>query len=101
MVISKASMKWWQYLQGSKSEDVNTILKALYTEGVPEEGLKFNHGNRTCVRCAVVGNSGNLKGSKYSNVMNLSNYILKGIGKRRKGQFIMFLPCLFLIEDRH
>ncbi|CAH1269940.1 ST3GAL2 [Branchiostoma lanceolatum] len=57
--------KWWMSLQSKKDEDPAPLLNALFDMGAPDVDPWATHNLTGCLRCAVVGNSGNLKQSNY------------------------------------
>ncbi|XP_035678993.1 CMP-N-acetylneuraminate-beta-galactosamide-alpha-2,3-sialyltransferase 2-like isoform X1 [Branchiostoma floridae] len=57
--------KWWMSLQSHKDEDPAPLLNALFDMGAPDVDPWASRNLTGCLRCAVVGNSGNLRQSNY------------------------------------
>ncbi|XP_044306339.1 CMP-N-acetylneuraminate-beta-galactosamide-alpha-2,3-sialyltransferase 1 isoform X2 [Varanus komodoensis] len=64
--IPKESYRWWLKLQGERSpKGINETIQELF-EVIPGDGDHLlERSSSRCRRCAVVGNSGNLKQSQY------------------------------------
>ncbi|XP_066290503.1 CMP-N-acetylneuraminate-beta-galactosamide-alpha-2,3-sialyltransferase 2-like isoform X2 [Branchiostoma lanceolatum] len=56
---------WWTSLQRQKDEDPAPLLNALFEIGAPDVDPWATRDLTGCLRCAVVGNSGNLRQSNY------------------------------------
>ncbi|KAJ1124603.1 hypothetical protein NDU88_003052 [Pleurodeles waltl] len=77
--------RWWLKLQGSNNEgQVQEALDKLFAE-IPAEDLYSARGETQCRTCAVVGNSGNLKGSKYGERIDSHHFVLRMNGAKIAG----------------
>ncbi|XP_069099951.1 CMP-N-acetylneuraminate-beta-galactosamide-alpha-2,3-sialyltransferase 2-like isoform X2 [Pleurodeles waltl] len=90
--------RWWLKLQGSNNEgQVQEALDKLFAE-IPAEDLYSARGETQCRTCAVVGNSGNLKGSKYGERIDSHHFVLstymkvKQFIKADKDKVLIFNP---------
>ncbi|TRY65703.1 hypothetical protein DNTS_005552, partial [Danionella cerebrum] len=62
--FSDGLYKWWQKLQSKSKVNYKTVVETVF--GIfPNEEEYSDAGPGRCRTCAVVGNSGNLKGSHY------------------------------------
>ncbi|KAG8446276.1 hypothetical protein GDO86_013926 [Hymenochirus boettgeri] len=75
-------LDWWLRLQGrNNASDFQQVLEQLF-KVVSTENLYQERDNRPCRRCAVVGNSGNLKGSRYGEKIDSHGLIFRMNGAR-------------------
>uniref|UniRef100_UPI00398F8446 CMP-N-acetylneuraminate-beta-galactosamide- alpha-2,3-sialyltransferase 1-like n=1 Tax=Pristiophorus japonicus TaxID=55135 RepID=UPI00398F8446 len=75
--IPEASYKWWQSLQHEKNPtNISTVLKELF-EFFPGDSMFMDQGPNRCRTCAVVGNSGNLIGSKYGPLIDSNEFVMR------------------------
>ncbi|XP_072259751.1 CMP-N-acetylneuraminate-beta-galactosamide-alpha-2,3-sialyltransferase 2-like [Pyxicephalus adspersus] len=76
-VIPSHVLKWWLSLQGiNNASDIPGILDQMFK--VIPTGNKYEEVyNRPCRTCAVVGNSGNLKGSHYGKKIDSHKLIFR------------------------
>ncbi|XP_067887483.1 CMP-N-acetylneuraminate-beta-galactosamide-alpha-2,3-sialyltransferase 1-like [Heterodontus francisci] len=75
--IPEQSYKWWLRLQHEKNpSDINIVMKELF-KLFPGENLFMDQGPNRCRTCAVVGNSGNLKGSNYGPSIDSNNFVMR------------------------
>ncbi|XP_070574636.1 CMP-N-acetylneuraminate-beta-galactosamide-alpha-2,3-sialyltransferase 2-like [Ptychodera flava] len=74
--ISKKVLAWWLTLQGSKSTDMSSISDQIFKLIPDVNPYKVGDPDR-CLRCAVVGNSGNLRDSGYGEFIDQHDYILR------------------------
>lgn len=69
--------RWWLKLQGSnKDGQFQEALDKLFAE-IPSEELDGPRDETQCRTCAVVGNSGNLKGSKHGEMIDSHHFVLR------------------------
>ncbi|XP_063816246.1 CMP-N-acetylneuraminate-beta-galactosamide-alpha-2,3-sialyltransferase 2-like [Pseudophryne corroboree] len=84
-LIEDHVLQWWLKLQmGNNASDIPLILEQLFKvvpTGNPYEELY----KRPCRRCAVVGNSGNLKGLRHGENIDSHNFIFRMNGARTSG----------------
>nr|CDI70263.1 TPA: alpha2,3-sialyltransferase [Chrysemys picta bellii] len=74
--IPEESYKWW--LQGeSNPKNINDTMKELF-EIIPGDGEQLLERDASrCRRCAVVGNSGNLRQSQYGQDIDAHDFVLR------------------------
>lgn len=73
----------WQMLQPQfKPHSIQQVLLRLF-QVIPGHSLHGSWDTARCLRCAVVGNSGNLRGASYGSVINSHTYIMRW-GKKAK-----------------
>uniref|UniRef100_A0A8I3RSG9 CMP-N-acetylneuraminate-beta-galactosamide-alpha-2,3-sialyltransferase 2 n=1 Tax=Canis lupus familiaris TaxID=9615 RepID=A0A8I3RSG9_CANLF len=69
--------RWWMMLQPQfKSHNTNEVLEKLFQIVPGENPYRFRDPHQ-CRRCAVVGNSGNLRGSGYGPDVDGHNFIMR------------------------
>ncbi|XP_011817847.1 PREDICTED: CMP-N-acetylneuraminate-beta-galactosamide-alpha-2,3-sialyltransferase 2 [Colobus angolensis palliatus] len=69
--------RWWMMLQPQfKSHNTNEVLEKLFQIVPGENPYRFRDPHQ-CRRCAVVGNSGNLRGSGYGRDVDGHNFIMR------------------------
>ncbi|XP_043837562.1 CMP-N-acetylneuraminate-beta-galactosamide-alpha-2,3-sialyltransferase 2 [Dromiciops gliroides] len=69
--------RWWMMLQPQfKSHNTNEVLEKLFQIVPGENPYRFRDPHK-CRRCAVVGNSGNLRGSGYGRDVDGHNFIMR------------------------
>ncbi|XP_074262352.1 CMP-N-acetylneuraminate-beta-galactosamide-alpha-2,3-sialyltransferase 2 isoform X2 [Saimiri boliviensis] len=69
--------RWWMMLQPQfKSHNTNEVLEKLFQIVPGENPYRFRDPHQ-CRRCAVVGNSGNLRGSGYGQDIDGHNFIMR------------------------
>ncbi|XP_078688468.1 CMP-N-acetylneuraminate-beta-galactosamide-alpha-2,3-sialyltransferase 2-like [Branchiostoma floridae x Branchiostoma belcheri] len=71
--------KWWDFLtmQESKDEDPAPLMNALFDIGAPDKDPWATRNLTGCLRCAVVGNSGNLRQSNYGEEIDAYDLIFR------------------------
>lgn len=76
--IPEESYKWWLKLQGeSNPKNINDTIKELF-EIIPGDGEQLLERDASrCRRCAVVGNSGNLRQSQYGQDIDAHDFVLR------------------------
>ncbi|KAM4622300.1 CMP-N-acetylneuraminate-beta-galactosamide-alpha-2,3-sialyltransferase 2-like [Discoglossus pictus] len=75
--IPEVVQKWWLNLQGSNNAShIPEILDQMF-KVIPSGNPYEEKENRPCRTCAVVGNSGNLKGSKFGMKIDSHGLILR------------------------
>ncbi|XP_060948704.1 CMP-N-acetylneuraminate-beta-galactosamide-alpha-2,3-sialyltransferase 1-like [Limanda limanda] len=76
-VLSEETFKWWQSLQsGMKPANYSEVVEELF-QVIPDEVLYMDARPERCRTCSVVGNSGNLKGSEYGDLIDSSKFIFR------------------------
>ncbi|XP_069608087.1 CMP-N-acetylneuraminate-beta-galactosamide-alpha-2,3-sialyltransferase 2-like [Ranitomeya imitator] len=84
-VIPDHVLKWWLKLQGRNNvSQISWILEELF-KVIPSGNPYEEQNNRPCRHCAVVGNSGNLKGSSRGEIIDSHNFIIRMNGARTSG----------------
>ncbi|XP_063777310.1 CMP-N-acetylneuraminate-beta-galactosamide-alpha-2,3-sialyltransferase 1 [Pseudophryne corroboree] len=75
--ISDSTYKWWLRLQGQKDPmDVNQAIEEMF-QVIPGDHSLLDHSPYRCRTCAVVGNSGNLRGSLYGHDIDSHDFVLR------------------------
>lgn len=75
--LSEGTYTWWQKLQGEKRPaNITVVLKTLF-ETLPGRNPNSDRTPSHCRRCAVVGNSGNLKGSNYGSQIDGHDFVFR------------------------
>ncbi|XP_059831056.1 CMP-N-acetylneuraminate-beta-galactosamide-alpha-2,3-sialyltransferase 1-like [Hypanus sabinus] len=75
--IPLVAYNWWKRLQGGANQpNISTVLEELF-EVFPGDSLLMDAGPKRCRTCAVVGNSGNLIGSKYGPSIDSHNLVMR------------------------
>ncbi|XP_018556834.1 CMP-N-acetylneuraminate-beta-galactosamide-alpha-2,3-sialyltransferase 1 [Lates calcarifer] len=84
--ISEDIFKWWKGLQGEQRNFTfyNITIENLFKVIPPIPDLVEPSPNR-CRTCAVVGNSGNLKGSNYGRLIDYHDIVIRMNRGRTKG----------------
>ncbi|XP_069508327.1 CMP-N-acetylneuraminate-beta-galactosamide-alpha-2,3-sialyltransferase 2-like [Ambystoma mexicanum] len=83
--IPLSVQRWWLKLQGSSNpEQVQEALDKLF-DVFPAEDIYSVRDETMCRTCAVVGNSGNLKGSKYGKNIDSHQIVLRMNGAKTAG----------------
>ncbi|XP_015711840.1 CMP-N-acetylneuraminate-beta-galactosamide-alpha-2,3-sialyltransferase 1 isoform X2 [Coturnix japonica] len=76
-LIPEDSYRWWLKLQGEKSpKNINDTLKELFDIIPGDRDPLQERGTFSCRRCAVVGNSGNLRQSQYGQEIDSHDFVL-------------------------
>nr|XP_061808542.1 CMP-N-acetylneuraminate-beta-galactosamide-alpha-2,3-sialyltransferase 1-like [Nerophis lumbriciformis] len=75
--LSDETFKWWQLLQPEKRPaNFNEVVEELF-QVIPDNVLYTDAGPERCRTCAVVGNSGNLKGSRYGGLIDSNQFVIR------------------------
>ncbi|XP_077983109.1 CMP-N-acetylneuraminate-beta-galactosamide-alpha-2,3-sialyltransferase 2-like [Glandiceps talaboti] len=75
--LGKTMTRWWMSLHMSKSTDKLPVILDNLFQIIPDKNpYKIGDPNR-CLRCAVVGNSGNLRQSEYGKLIDEHDYIMR------------------------
>ncbi|XP_066290506.1 CMP-N-acetylneuraminate-beta-galactosamide-alpha-2,3-sialyltransferase 2-like isoform X2 [Branchiostoma lanceolatum] len=77
--------KWWMTLVNSKDENPAPLLTALFDLGAPDVDPWATRDLTGCLRCAVVGNSGNLRQSNYGEEIDGYDLIFRMNGAPTEG----------------
>ncbi|XP_071959096.1 CMP-N-acetylneuraminate-beta-galactosamide-alpha-2,3-sialyltransferase 2-like [Antedon mediterranea] len=71
---TSAVKNWWLGIQSSKNKDVLGVMNSVFTM-IPDVDVYKDRSK--CRRCAVVGNSGNLKGSSYGAEIDAHDMVIR------------------------
>ncbi|KAL2080279.1 hypothetical protein ACEWY4_024072 [Coilia grayii] len=77
--VSTETFQWWKRLQRRHASGWNEYRKTVdkLFEIIPNKELYRDEGPDRCRVCSVVGNSGNLKNSRYGPLIDLSDFVLR------------------------
>ncbi|XP_016103673.1 CMP-N-acetylneuraminate-beta-galactosamide-alpha-2,3-sialyltransferase 1-like [Sinocyclocheilus grahami] len=76
-MLSDDTYRWWQWLQAEKSpSNLTIVLDRLFQLLPAEERYVDAHPDR-CRTCSVVGNSGNLRESRYGSYIDSSDFVIR------------------------
>ncbi|KAK1173052.1 CMP-N-acetylneuraminate-beta-galactosamide-alpha-2,3-sialyltransferase 1-like [Acipenser oxyrinchus oxyrinchus] len=76
-VLSEDTYIWWQMLQRAKDPaNLTAVMKELFNI-IPSKEMYLDWGASRCRKCAVIGNSGNLKGSSYGSQIDLNDFVFR------------------------
>ncbi|TRY87566.1 hypothetical protein DNTS_014527 [Danionella cerebrum] len=69
--------KYWKGLQKSRDEDnYRTVVEKMFSL-FPDRSQYADASPNRCRTCAVIGNSGNLKGSRYGRYIDLHEFVIR------------------------
>lgn len=67
----------FQGLQKNKKESNYTVVVEKMFSLFPDKTQYLDASPKRCRTCAVVGNSGNLKGSRYGHLIDLHDFVIR------------------------
>ncbi|KAK9958058.1 hypothetical protein ABG768_012239 [Culter alburnus] len=76
-VLSGDIYKYWKGLQKNKKESNYTVVVEKMFSLFPDKTQYLDASPKRCRTCAVVGNSGNLKGSRYGHLIDLHDFVIR------------------------
>ncbi|XP_067268499.1 CMP-N-acetylneuraminate-beta-galactosamide-alpha-2,3-sialyltransferase 1-like isoform X1 [Chanodichthys erythropterus] len=76
-VLSGDIYKYWKGLQNNKKESNYTVVVEKMFSLFPDKTQYLDASPKRCRTCAVVGNSGNLKGSRYGHLIDLHDFVIR------------------------
>ncbi|XP_041102423.1 CMP-N-acetylneuraminate-beta-galactosamide-alpha-2,3-sialyltransferase 1-like [Polyodon spathula] len=76
-VLSEDTYIWWQMLQQEQDPANFTVVMKELFKIIPSKEMYLDWGAPRCRKCAVVGNSGNLKGSSYGSQIDLNDFVFR------------------------
>ncbi|KAL0962200.1 hypothetical protein UPYG_G00337030 [Umbra pygmaea] len=76
-LLTEDTYRWWQWLQAEQHPaNLSEVVEQLF-QLIPDVDQYMDAGPERCRNCAVVGNSGNLKGSHYGSLIDSSDVIIR------------------------
>nr|XP_046183419.1 CMP-N-acetylneuraminate-beta-galactosamide-alpha-2,3-sialyltransferase 1-like isoform X2 [Oncorhynchus gorbuscha] len=76
-LLTDDTYRWWQWLQAEQEPaNFSEVVEKLF-QVIPDADLYMDAGPERCRTCAVVGNSGNLKGSRYGALIDSSDVVIR------------------------
>lgn len=76
--IPQESYKWWLKLQGERSpKGINETIQELFSFIPGDWDHLLERSSSRCRRCAVVGNSGNLRQSQYGQEIDTHDFVFR------------------------
>ncbi|XP_042632185.1 CMP-N-acetylneuraminate-beta-galactosamide-alpha-2,3-sialyltransferase 1-like [Cyprinus carpio] len=76
-VLSEDIFKYWKGLQKNKKEGNYTAVVEQLFSLFPDKTQYSDASPKRCRTCAVIGNSGNLKGSHYGHHIDLHDFVIR------------------------
>ncbi|XP_022094494.1 CMP-N-acetylneuraminate-beta-galactosamide-alpha-2,3-sialyltransferase 2-like [Acanthaster planci] len=67
---------WWKTLQNSKIDNISEVISAAL-QVIPGDDPYHMRDVSRCLRCAVVGNSGNLRNSNYGKLIDAHDFVFR------------------------
>lgn len=90
-----------QWLQSERQPaNFSGVVEELF-QVIPDEVLYMDASPERCRTCAVVGNSGNLKGSQYGRLIDSSDFIIRSVFPRvwQKCEHAVFFTELWRVHE--
>ncbi|XP_059412929.1 CMP-N-acetylneuraminate-beta-galactosamide-alpha-2,3-sialyltransferase 1-like [Carassius carassius] len=75
--LSDETYRWWQGLQAEESPSNLTIVLDRLFQLIPAEERYVDAHPDRCRSCSVVGNSGNLRGTRYGSYIDSSDFVIR------------------------
>ncbi|XP_034561581.1 CMP-N-acetylneuraminate-beta-galactosamide-alpha-2,3-sialyltransferase 1-like [Notolabrus celidotus] len=84
--LTEEAFNWWKRMQGERGSlsSFSKTVEGLFQVVPPRPDLE-EHSPYRCRTCAVVGNSGNLKGSHYGALINFQDVVIRMNNGRVEG----------------
>ncbi|KAL1255484.1 hypothetical protein QQF64_013545 [Cirrhinus molitorella] len=76
-MLSDETYRWWQWLQAERNPSNLTIVLDRLFQLIPDEELYVDAHPDRCRTCSVVGNSGNLRESRYGSYIDSSDFVIR------------------------
>lgn len=89
----------YQWLQSERQPAKFTEVVEELFQVIPDETLYMDSSPERCRTCAVVGNSGNLKGSQYGGLIDSCHFIIRSVSPWPfAGSSCIYLSILISVE---
>ncbi|XP_041739696.1 CMP-N-acetylneuraminate-beta-galactosamide-alpha-2,3-sialyltransferase 1 isoform X2 [Coregonus clupeaformis] len=76
-LLTDDTYHWWQLQKEEDPANFSEVVEKLFQVIPDDDDLYMDAGPERCRTCAVVGNSGNLKGSRYGPLIDSSDVIIR------------------------